>query len=47
MNQFILTVVNDMIIRAAKAHLNGEMTDAKFYELLELASGIYEVKAGA
>ncbi len=47
MNQSILTAVNDMMIRAAKAHLNGEITDAKFYELVELASAIYEVKVGA
>jgi hypothetical protein len=47
MKDSTINAVNDMIISAAKAHLNGEMSDAKFYELLELASFFYEFKAGA
>ena len=47
MKDTTLNAVNDMMISAAKAHLNGEMSDDKFYELLELASFFYEFKASA
>ena len=47
MKETTINAVNDMMISAAKAHLNGEMSDAKFLELLELASFFYEFKVGA
>jgi len=47
MRDTTLNAVNDMMITAAREHLNGEMSDAKFLELLELASFFYESKAGA
>ena len=47
MDKTMVNKVNDLMIQAAKDHLNGELSDAKFYELIKLASAIYEVKVGA
>jgi hypothetical protein len=47
MQQTTLDAVNDMMLSAAKAHRNGEMSDERFLELLELASFFYEWNEGA
>lgn len=47
MKDSTINAVNQMMISAAKEHLTGEMSDARFLELLELASFFYEFKAGA
>ena len=47
MKDSTINAVNEMMISAAKEHLNGEMSDAKFLELLELASFFYKLQVGA